>query len=113
MTIVIIIPSSSKSVAAGPDGGVKASGGGVANAPGGGVGMTKPGGGDPKTTPGGGDPKPKKKVERGSGQAEASSWKQCPARGTNGRRTSTAQPANTPSSHAARCGSGPELTVSS
>ena len=70
MTTVIIIPSSSKSVAAGPDGGVKASGGGVANASGGGVGMTKPGGGDPKTKPGGGDPKPKKRVEPAPGHVE-------------------------------------------
>ena len=111
MTIVIIIPSSSKSVAAGPDGGVKASGGGVANASGGGVGMTKPGGGDPKTKPGGGDPKPKKKVEPAPGQVEESSWNRCPALGTNGRRTSKAQPPNTPTSNPASAGSGPELTA--
>src|SRR5205823_14953155 len=111
MTIVIIIPSSSNTVAAGPEGGAKASGGGVANASGGGVGMTKPGGGDPKSTPGGGDPKPKKKVEPGPEQAEASSWNRCPALGTNGRSTSRAQPPNTPTSNPASPGSGPELTV--
>src|SRR5437879_2076133 len=102
MTIVIIIPSSSKTVAAGPDGGVNASGGGVANASGGGVGMTKPGGGDPK---------PKKKVEPAPGQVEAISWNRCPALGTNGRRTSKAQPPNAPTSNPASAGSGPELTV--
>src|SRR5437868_14732359 len=108
MTIVIIIPSSSKTVAAGPEGGIKASGGGVANASGGGVGTTKPGGGDPKTKPGGGDPKPKKKVEPRPEQTEARSWKRCWARGTNGRSTSPAQPRNTPTSNPDSATPGPE-----
>src|SRR5437868_14952285 len=111
MTIVIIIPSSSKTVAAGPEGGIKASGGGVANASGGGVGMTKPGGGDPKTKPGGGDPKPKKKVEAVREQTEASSWNRCWPLGTNGSSRSTAHPPNTPTSTPARAESVPELTV--
>src|SRR5438132_13367285 len=96
MTIVTIIPSSSNTVAAEPEGGARTSGGGVANASGGGVGRTKPGGGDPKTKPGGGDPKPKKKVEPVPEQTEASSWKPCWAHGPKGGTTSTAQPPNTP-----------------